>query len=352
MTKVHIIGGGIAGLALAGKLDPGQFDITIHEQRPELPAVGTTLAMWAGAQAALAGLGLLESLQNRGSRLTSGALRDPAGRALLSMEGEGLVGISRPALLQLLDSAVPPTVQRLTQKVDRIPRGASVVVGADGVHSAVRRQAWGTGKAARPTPALAVRGVVPGTPAPDDVGEYWGRGNLFGLAPAAGEGTNWYASFRSSLGPWEVDVEEALEQTRHLYAGHSPAVREVLARATPETSLAQRIWTAPPMRTYTRREVVLLGDAAHAMTPNLGRGACEALVDAVSLGALLNERPWADALREYNRKRVIRTQQLKVASSLMGRVALAQALQPLRDALLTQAGKGVSRRKTEAKTPE
>ncbi|MGP0223065.1 FAD-dependent monooxygenase [Paenarthrobacter sp. NCHU4564] len=348
---MDIIGGGIAGLALAGILDPERFAVTLHEQRPELPGVGTTLAMWAGAQAAIARLGLLDQLRDAGTKLASGALRDPSGQAMLSMEGDALLGIPRPALLKLLDSAVPTTVRRVTGRVERLPRDSWLTVGADGVHSVVRRTHWGSRAVARPTPVLAVRGVIPGNPSPEDVGEYWGRGNLFGLAPA-GEGTNWYASFRSGLGPDQVDVPEALDTTRRLFSGHAAAVQHVLAQATAETTLAQRIWIAPPLARYTRRNVVLIGDAAHAMTPNLGRGACESLIDAVTLGSFLNALPLKDALANYNKKRVLPTQQLRLASSAMGRTALARTMQPARDALLRQVGKRIANKAAAVKTVE
>jgi 2-polyprenyl-6-methoxyphenol hydroxylase-like FAD-dependent oxidoreductase len=349
MKNVEIIGGGIAGLALAGRLHPGKFNVTVYEQRPQLPTVGTTLAMWTEAQQALSELGILGAARSRGAIIKAGALRSPSGEAMLSMEGDGLMGISRPELLRLLDTAVPEAVTKVTGRMDSLPRGAGLTVGADGVNSMVRRESWGERSAASPTPFLAVRGVVPGTPPPSDIGEYWGRGEIFGLAPAGG-GTNWYASFRSGLGPDKVDVEEALEVTRSRYAHHSPAVQGVLDLATPENSLAQRIWTTPPLGRYARDNVVLVGDAAHAMTPNLGRGACEALIDAVTLGKLLNELPLKAALAAYDRKRVLRTQQLRLASSLMGRVALAQGMQPWRDALLKQIGKRVSRGREGART--
>ncbi|WP_159703032.1 FAD-dependent monooxygenase [Arthrobacter sp. 18067] len=349
MKKVVIIGGGIAGLALAARLDPGRFDVTVYEQRPELPLVGTTLAMWTEAQQALSGLGLLGAARSRGAIIKTGALRSPSGEPMLSMEGEGLMGVSRPELLALLDSAVPETVRRVTGRVERLPGGAWLTVGADGVHSVVRRDSWGERSAARPTPFLAVRGVVSGTPSPEETGEYWGHGEIFGLAPAGG-GTNWYASFRSDLGPDRVNVAEALDVTRNRYANYSPAVRDVLSRANPDNSLAQRIWTTPPLGRYARGNVVLVGDAAHAMTPNLGRGACEALIDAVTLGGLLNELPLKEALAAYGRKRVRRTQQLRMASSLMGSIALSQGPQPWRDALLKQVGRRVSRARDGAGT--
>ncbi|NWL10767.1 FAD-binding monooxygenase [Paenarthrobacter nitroguajacolicus] len=349
MEKVDIIGGGIAGLALAGMLNPGGFDVTVHEQRTELPTVGTTLAMWPEAQQALSRLGILGAVRNHGAIIKAGALRRPSGEALLSMEGEGLLGVSRPELLRLLDTAVPVSVRRVAGRVDQPSGAATLTVGADGVNSIVRRDSWGKRSAAKPTPFLAVRGVVPGTPSPRDVGEYWGRGEIFGLAPAIG-GSNWYASFRSELGPDKVDVAEALEVTRQRYANYSSAVRDVLSQANPETSLAQRIWTTPPMGRYTRGSVALVGDAAHAMTPNLGRGACEALIDAVTLGELLNDQPMDQALATYNSRRVIRTQLLRSASYAMGSIALAQGAQPWRDALLKQVGKRVAGAREKAET--
>lgn len=107
----------------------------------------------------------------------------------------------------------------------------------------------------------------------------------------------------------------------------------------PEATLAQRIWTMPGLRSFVRPGAVLAGDAAHGMTPNLGRGACEAIVDAVTLAELLNARPLEDALRAYNRQRALRTQLLRLASSAMAGVALAERGQPLRDRLLKLASR-------------
>ncbi len=90
---------------------------------------------------------------------------------------------------------------------------------------------------------------------------------------------------------------------------------------------------------YTRNRVALVGDAAHAMTPNLGRGACEALIDAVTLADLLNSRPIDDALRAYDRDRVLRTQALRAASRALMVVALAGPAQPARDALIRVLGR-------------
>ncbi|MDQ0799248.1 FAD-dependent monooxygenase [Arthrobacter sp. SLBN-112] len=336
MEAISIVGGGIAGLALAACLDPSRFEVSIYEKRPELPTVGTVLAMWPNAQRALARVGVLAGARTVSPVLGSGSIRNAAGKPWITVRGGELFGISRVDLLRLLDGAVPGTVRRVAAHVRELPGGAGLLVGADGVHSVVRREVWGTATDARLTSALAVRGTIPSPVHADEVGEYWGRGDLFGIAAAPG-GTNWYGSWRSELGPAGIAVEEALAQARRRFASHAPAIREVLATASPELSLAQRIWTTPPLRSYVRGGAVLVGDAAHAMTPNLGRGACESLVDAVVLADLLNSLPREKALAAYNRQRRLRTRALSLGSAAMMKVALAEGAQPLRDRLLNLA---------------
>ncbi|MCU1521500.1 MAG: FAD-binding monooxygenase [Arthrobacter sp.] len=208
------------------------------------------------------------------------------------------------------------------------------------MHSRVRRAVWGDRCRARLSPYVALRGVIAEPVPPGTGGEYWGRGQLFGITPASRGRTYWYASYRSDQGPDGIAVDEALVITRARFAGSSAVIGRVLAAATPAQTLAQRIWTTPPLRRYAREGAVLVGDAAHAMMPNLGRGACEALIDSVTLAELLNSRPLPDALQAYSRRRWLRSQGLRVASSAMARLALAERAQPLRDGLLRLAGSG------------
>jgi 2-polyprenyl-6-methoxyphenol hydroxylase-like FAD-dependent oxidoreductase len=339
MNGISVIGGGIAGLALAACLDPDRFQVTVYEKRPELPAVGNALGMWPNAQRALDRLGILGEARAVSPVLGSGSVRDAQGKPWITVDAGDMFGISRVDLLRLLDAAVPGTVRRTTGNVEAPPADGSLVVGADGVHSTVRREGWGPGTGARLTPYLALRGTLPTPVGPDEVGEYWGRGDLFGMAAARG-GSFWYASYRSAAGPYGIDPAAALEEARARYSGHAPAIRRTLAAASPGDCLVQRLWTVPRLGSYVHGRTVLIGDAAHAMMPTLGRGACESLVDAVTLADLLNTLPEAEALRAYDRQRRLRTQALGVASAAMGRIALAEGAQPLRDRLL-----GLARRR-------
>ncbi|TLM84238.1 FAD-dependent monooxygenase [Pseudarthrobacter sp. NamE5] len=333
MTKISIVGGGIAGLALAACLDPNRFEVTVIEKRPELPAVGNALGMWPHAQRALERIGILDEARAVSPVLGTGAVRNAKGDPWISVHAGEMFGISRVDLMRLLDAAVPQSVRRVTVRARELPSGGGLVVGADGVHSVVRREAWGAATAARLTPYLAIRGILPFPVSQDEVGEYWGRGDLFGMAAARG-GSFWYASYRSGLGPYGIDEASVLEQARERYGGYAPAVRRALAAATPGECLVQRLWTVPRLGSYVRGRVVLVGDAAHAMLPSLGRGACESLVDAVTLADLLNMLPEDQALWAYDRQRRWRTRALSLASSAMLQVSMTEHAQPLRDRLL------------------
>ena len=338
MEALAVVGGGIAGLALAARLDPQRFQVTVHEKRKELPSVETSLAMWPEAQQALGEVGILPAIRAAGSGFGGMALRDGSGNVLFQAKTPDVIGVSRADLLRLLDAAVPESVVRAYGPVVSLPP-SGLVVGADGVHSVVRRAVWGGRFAARLSPYLALRGIIDEPVPPGAGGEYWGRGQLFGITPASLGRTYWYASYRSELGPGGIDVEDALAATRARFSSHVDGIGRVLRAATPAGTLAQRIWTAPYLGRYLRHGAVLVGDAAHGMTPNLGRGACEALIDAVTLADLLNSRPLPEALQSFSRQRVLRSQALRVASSAMTRLALAEGAQPLRDALLRLAGR-------------
>ena len=116
-----------------------------------------------------------------------------------------------------------------------------------------------------------MRAIIDEPVPPGGGGEYWGRGQLFGITPASRGRTYWYASYRSGLGSGGIDVEAALAHARARLSGRAAGIGRVLAAATPRQTLAQRVWTVPFPGSYQRDGAVLVGDAAHGMTPNLGR---------------------------------------------------------------------------------
>lgn len=325
--RVAIVGGGIAGLALAAGLDPAHHDVTVYERQPGRHGIGTALGMWPAAQQALRSLGAAGVLATA-STVQGGALHSVTGRVIARPPGtQALSLVSRSGLWAALDAAVPDSVERIALQVDDPgDLTADLVVGADGVHSRVRRSIWGSSTASAVSSMLAVRGIV--TPSGSDVyGEFWGRGRLFGITPVPGAATNWFCAFGSDLGPHRVALPAAVTAARLRFATDASAINDVLDRLDTQQTIAHRIWIAPALRSYHRGRTVLIGDAAHGMAPNLGRGACESLVDASVLARLLNTGGNLGALlRGYDRARVLPSQLARLGSSLMSRVATRRFL--------------------------
>lgn len=354
--QVVVIGAGIAGLTTAYGLRAAGADVRVLERRRERAAHGSGLSLMPNGLAALDALGLDAAVADLtgGHGPAGGGTRRPDG-TWLGRVGRDVVGalrvVHRAELhARLVDTLAPGTVRfgadaRLVEprtgrvRVDGAELCADLVVGADGVGSATR-------SALRLDPGLrwagygAWRGVTTG-PVPDvEPAETWGRGRRFGVVPLPDGRVYWFGVEPRRDAPAGDPRSRVLDAFGHW---HDPIARVVAA--TPEAGIS---WTdihdlVRPLPTYTRGRVVLAGDAAHAMTPNLGQGANQALEDAATLVGLLT--PIAagapepldlrSRLARYDAVRRRRSQAVAAASRRVG--AIAQASDPVlvavRDAL-------------------
>ncbi|QFG70326.1 FAD-dependent oxidoreductase [Ornithinimicrobium pratense] len=346
MSRIAIVGGGIAGLTLAAALDQRRHEVTLFEEQPERAGAGAALALWPSAVRALDRIGVRigvrighgEDAGAAKSALSSAALFDlDTGARLLTVprRAGSLALIPRPALLAALEDAVPDSVRRVHEAVtDPAALDADLVVGADGVRSRVRGLVHPPAAERRQTPWLALRGIHPEPPDMGSLGEYWGPARLAGIAPL-GAGTYWFTTHRSTLGPEPLDVREALAEARQRFADASLPVQETLAAAGPHT-LATRLWLTPPLPRYARGRYVVVGDAAHATTPNLGRGAVDAILDAASLADTLNR---GTGLRAWQLRRLPATQAARTLAPLVMRLALSESAAGPRNRVLRAAGR-------------
>ncbi|GAB3060725.1 FAD-dependent monooxygenase [Micromonospora schwarzwaldensis] len=343
--RAAVVGGGVGGLAAGIGLCAAGWEVTVLERSAGLPETGTGLGIWPTAMRALDTLGVGDEVRRRARRQAGGSIRRPDGRRIATIDvdrlerrhGEPVHLITRPALLAVLSGALPGPALRFAAPV--VDPGALVdaydlVVGADGINSVVRVALHGQRCPLRYAGAVAWRGVV-------DVelsegGETWGRGRRFGLTPIGDGRTNWYASVRLPQGhPAPVDD---VAELRRLFGDWHPSVRRVLDALTPAGVLRHEIRDLTPLPSYVAGRTALLGDAAHAMTPDLGQGACQALIDAVALADCVRD---ADdlpaALRAYDRRRRRPTQRIAAGARWAGRLAQARRLLPVRDAVLRLA---------------
>ncbi len=107
-----------------------------------------------------------------------------------------------------------------------------------------------------------------------------------------------------------------------LFRGWHRPIEDLIAAAQEESILRNDIYDIEPLPRFVRGRVALLGDAAHAMAPNLGQGACQAIEDSVVLAALVQSKGQIEAaLAEYDRRRRARTRTIVLWARRLGRVA-------------------------------
>lgn len=349
---IVVVGGAIGGAAAALLLARAGARVTLLEKVAHPRAVGAGIGLAENGLAVLESLGLGPALAATARAVTAGRVVDARGRVLLSLPGAPrVVMIRRSELHGLLLDALA-SERRITRhfgveveaatadghvraqgKTGAFELRGDLVIGADGVHSRVR--AGGRFEARVSQPGIAyVRGLV------DDETlargeEAWTAAGIFGSFPVAG-GTYLYASAGSAACRDAVAAGD-LDGFRAAWARAYAPAGQILAGVTRWEDLVVNRVLRVDCRRWSDGKVVLVGDAAHAMAPNLGQGANSALVDAA---VLLDELRGADvlsvALAAYQARRRSPVRRVAVTAARLG--ALAEQTGPvarwMRDRLL------------------
>jgi len=340
--KAIIIGGGIGGIAAAIGLHRAGIDAHIYERATALLEIGAGISLWPNAINALNELGLKHELGAHSYSGVSGDVRTSRGRVLSganSRESSWRYGLTftvfhRAELLSLLVGAVKPDYIHLdhcctgfaqdgaaviAQFSNGCTEQGDVLIGADGLRSAIRSQMFGE-KSPRYSGYTAWRAVVEFQPTEVTATEIWGRGRRFGSIPMDGRRVYWYATQNAPEGERDSPAGTKRKLLK-LFRGWGFV--EGLIEATQESAIIRNdIYDRDPLSRWSDNRVTLLGDAAHPMTPNLGQGGCQAIEDAVVLAACLGTQSRADAaLREYERRRIPRTTRIVMASRRIGQLS-------------------------------
>lgn len=345
---VAVAGGAIGGASAALLLARAGARVTLLEKVAHPRAVGAGIALADNGLAVLESLGLGPALAARGRLLDAPRIVDARGRTLFAPPASARVLMLRRSALHglLLDAlaAEPGIETRFGVEVERAGASgevatsegtlsADLVIAADGVHSRIRD---GGDFAARVRgPGIAyLRFLVD-----DDVAtttEAWTAAGIFGAFPCGDGGTYVYASAGSRATRAAVAARD-LPALREAWArAYPPAARAFAALPSFEPVLVNHVLRVDCGR-WSDGRVVLLGDAAHAMAPNLGQGANSALVDAaVLLDELRRSSSLADALAAYQARR---RPAVRWVASTAGRLgALSERTNPivrwLRDRIL------------------
>ena len=348
---IAIIGAGIGGLTAAVSLHQAGFAVDVYEQAPELTEVGGVINMAPNATRVLYRLGLDQGLDRDAVRPhTTHQRRWQDGRTLqhapLNPRCEELYGaphltVHRADLLAIIASGFPTERIHLGHRfVELVDKGnatearfengvrivADIVVGADGINSAVRAALLGD-DAPRFAGCVAYRGLVPVEHIADlelPLGsESWlGPGaHLVHYFVSRGRLLNFVGWTQHDTWNREDWTDRAtIDRALAAFDGWHPQVRRIIAAA--DTCFIWALFDREPLPRWSFNRTTLLGDACHPMYPFMAQGAAQAIEDGAVLAACLTaagaDDP-AETLRRYERlrrPRVTRLQEMSRANKI------------------------------------
>ncbi|CAM4507000.1 FAD-dependent monooxygenase [Nocardia ninae] len=334
-TKVIVVGAGIGGLTAAIALHKLGVDVEVYDRVPELKAAGFGLSVAGNANTALHSIGLDLRLEERGQVVKSYQIRSSTGRLLRTLPyPEAMAGVPKASVLisrtdlqqAMLEHAGdipihlgaaaigyqtdPDSGRVRVEFAEHQTADGDALIGADGIHSAIRRQLVGPGDEERYGGYISWLSIVPfehsrfGT---GSVTHYWAKGQRFGLIDIGHGSAYWWATKEmpeTEARKWKVDKDEIVRA----YAAWPDEVRAAI-EVTPEDTI---LGVPESDRAFLERRgegpVTLLGDAAHPMLASLGQGAGMAIEDGVVLARHLASAPDAPTgLRRYEYERRDRT---------------------------------------------
>lgn len=339
-----ILGGGIAGLTTAIALKKIGIDAMVMEAAIEIKPVGAGLALAANAMMALRKIGVADQVIREGRELKAFSIYDQQGKLISRTDTDpanSRYGISNFTIHRadlhrvLLAQLDPRNVLTGKRSVDftedsegfvvRFEDGdqirAEYLIVAEGIHSPIRRKLIPTQKI-RYSGYTCWRGIMDNSDLNiAETSETWGKKGRFGVTPLAKNQVYWYACINAAglNSPLKNFTNADLEENFKDF--HFP-IPQVLAGTKPDQIIWNDIIDLEPLPRFAFGNLVLIGDAAHATTPNMGQGACMAIEDAAILASCLENNPKPiQAFKLFEKKRLSRTHRIVQDSWRLGIIA-------------------------------
>jgi len=344
--RIAIVGGGIAGLTTAIALRKLGFRPTIFESAPEIKALGAGLVLAANAIKALERIGIADKVIPAGQLLDTFSILEQNGRPITVADSQVLseqYGVNNFAIhrselhrillqstgdLDILTGKRAVEVKQNESSAtlffqDGTQHETDVVLVADGIHSNLRQQlvpkskpryaGYTCWRAVIQNPGIELKGSS----------ETWAAAGRFGIVPMKHQQIYWFLCINAAQNDPTMRTVMVEDLAARFKDFHTP-IPQILAATRNEQLIHNDIIDLEPIKQFAYGRVLLLGDAAHATTPNMGQGACQAIEDAAVLldqwekmGDALPE----DIFRAFEQRRLKRTHSIVSRSWSLGKVA-------------------------------
>ncbi len=343
--RIAVIGGGIGGLTAARALLRRGLEVAVYEAAPELKEIGAGVALGPNAMKALRSLDLEDAVRAVAWESEFQQLRNWHSGRIISRTPRtarfGATGCTahRADLLDVLSAFLPKEIVKLGARcvsVETTDHGASarfadgseieadVIVGADGIHSAVRASLFGP-DAPRFTGKICYRCLVPvdaipgGMSSTDNATWLGPHGAVVVYLVRRGELVNVAAHYDNDSWTEESWIRECTRaEVTDNYRGWHPDMLRIFSAS--ERLYKWALYDRDPLPRWTKGRATILGDAAHPMLPYLGQGACQAMEDGCVLATALASMPDDPraALQLYERVRLPRASRVVLTARARG----------------------------------
>lgn len=374
-----IVGAGIAGLTLAIAFEQAGIQYQIVERSPKLKSVGAGIWLAPNALQVLDSLGLLREIQDKGNSIDRIALTDAKMKAFSDTQqssirdkfGFSTIAIHRGLLQETLLSKIPTSKIFLGHEFDSLEiidsephlqsredqnclvkctSGAvfqsQYVIGADGIHSGVRKALFGD-IPQRYSGQTCWRGVCDirlGSEFQHRGMESWGNQVRFGMSYISEEKVYWFAVASATQAESDHGSDprsKLLEMYRDFY----PEVSHIIQATQLENIMRNDICDLKPQEKWSLGNVLLIGDAAHAMTPNLGQGGAQSIEDVHTLIHLVRKGSCQNLFDEFQALRKPKVDGIIKESWNVGQLAHIKYGKRLRNFMMKSIPKSLMEKK-------
>ena len=340
MKTIAIIGGGIGGLTTAIALRKRGFEVEVFETASVFKDVGSGINLGINATQIFQKLGLYDDVVKEGNiihrmKATNKKLQPITISEFENAEKkfgvknvtihryvlhkillEALVGVTIHLNKQLLSLKNKENAVHLEFK-DGTKATFDLVIGADGIHSAVRQSIFDN-TSLRDANQVCWRGISQtniDNKYNSELNEVWDKGKRFGFVQINPNEIYWYALI-------DKDKFEKGMKPSNVFNDYHKDIQNILGNTTADKIIFSEIWDLKPFNNWHKGNVCLLGDAAHATTPNMGQGACQAIESAYVLANSLAENSdTSEAFKASQSQRIKRTHYIVNTSWKLGKLA-------------------------------